>query len=103
MCLAAPSTGSHRSPLAGGAASSHSPILKAQLSAPLRSLTPPQGSPPPSPAVATPVVATSVATSVVATPSTATTSTTTQGSSNLIKSLLANKVRQPLVWAAVDM
>lgn len=77
-----------RSPLAtggGGAASSHSPILKAQLSAPLRALTPPanQVSPPPSPALATPVATTP--------PGGA-----TGGSSNLIKSLLANKVSRNL-------
>ncbi|KAG0435583.1 hypothetical protein HPB47_018400 [Ixodes persulcatus] len=84
-----------RSPVAGGGVvSSHSPILKAQLSAPLRSLTPPTGtaqgsSPPPSPAVATPVAPASPAT-----PATATTSSP-GGSSNLIKSLLANKVTLP--------
>ncbi|EEC19768.1 hypothetical protein IscW_ISCW014107 [Ixodes scapularis] len=83
-----------RSPVAGGGVvSSHSPILKAQLSAPLRSLTPPTGtaqgsSPPPSPAVATPVAPASPATSATATTS------SPGGSSNLIKSLLANKARQ---------
>ncbi|KAK8775610.1 hypothetical protein V5799_031045, partial [Amblyomma americanum] len=77
-----------RTPLAsGGTASSHSPILKAQLSAPLRALTPPgnQVSPPPSPALATPVAA------AAGTPSAA-----SGGSSNLIKSLLANKVSRNL-------
>uniref|UniRef100_A0A2R5LNL9 Putative transcriptional regulator n=1 Tax=Ornithodoros turicata TaxID=34597 RepID=A0A2R5LNL9_9ACAR len=63
-----------RSPMAPAAAN-HSPILKAQLSAPLRALTPPstptgRPSPPSSPSP--------------------------QGSSNLIKSLLANKVSRNL-------
>lgn len=82
-----------RTPLAsGGTASSHSPILKAQLSAPLRALTPPgnQVSPPPSPATtAPPVVGTPPAPPP---PSGA----PPGGSSNLIKSLLANKVSRNL-------
>ncbi|XP_077530094.1 brahma associated protein 170kD [Haemaphysalis longicornis] len=82
-----------RSPLATGsgttAASSHSPILKAQLSAPLRALTPPanQVSPPPSPALATPVAASTTPPGAGAAGG---------GSSNLIKSLLANKVSRNL-------
>ncbi|KAL1433602.1 hypothetical protein MTO96_012432 [Rhipicephalus appendiculatus] len=79
-----------RTPLAsGGTASSHSPILKAQLSAPLRALTPPgnQVSPPPSPATtAPPVVGTPPAPPPPG-------GAPPGGSSNLIKSLLANKVR----------
>lgn len=73
-----------RAPVAPAAAN-HGPILKAQLSAPLRALTPPatptatqQPSPPSSPA------------------SQPTPSAGTQGSSNLIKSLLANKVSRNL-------
>ncbi|CAN7995550.1 unnamed protein product [Ixodes hexagonus] len=90
-----------RSPVAsGGVVSSHSPILKAQLSAPLRSLTPPTGaaqgsSPPPSPAVATPVASAGPATPTSSSSSAAATTSATStpvGSSNLIKSLLANKV-----------
>lgn len=85
-----------RTPLAsGGTASSHSPILKAQLSAPLRALTPPgnQVSPPPSPALATtapPVVGTPPA------PPAPPPGGAPGGSSNLIKSLLANKVSRNL-------
>lgn len=82
-----------RTPLAsGGTASSHSPILKAQLSAPLRALTPPgnQASPPPSPALAT------AAPPVVGTPPAPPPGGASGGSSNLIKSLLANKVSRNL-------
>lgn len=82
-----------RTPLAsGGTASSHSPILKAQLSAPLRALTPPgnQASPPPSPALAT------TAPPVVGTPPAPPPGGASGGSSNLIKSLLANKVSRNL-------
>uniref|UniRef100_L7M0T7 AT-rich interactive domain-containing protein 2 n=1 Tax=Rhipicephalus pulchellus TaxID=72859 RepID=L7M0T7_RHIPC len=82
-----------RTPLAsGGTASSHSPILKAQLSAPLRALTPPgnQVSPPPSPATtAPPVVGTPPAPPPPG-------GAPPGGSSNLIKSLLANKVSRNL-------
>nr|XP_037273267.1 LOW QUALITY PROTEIN: AT-rich interactive domain-containing protein 2-like [Rhipicephalus microplus] len=82
-----------RTPLAsGGTASSHSPILKAQLSAPLRALTPPgnQVSPPPSPATTAPQV---VGTPPAPPPPSG---APPGGSSNLIKSLLANKVSRNL-------
>lgn len=82
-----------RTPLAsGGTASSHSPILKAQLSAPLRALTPPgnQVSPPPSPATTAPPVA---GTPPAPPPPGG---APPGGSSNLIKSLLANKVSRNL-------